>query len=661
MDNINTKSINNSVDAASSSSNVGNAGADVIDTGVGCVSSLLTPFWSIVVEEQGGMELLSSPSKNQKNPSGCLTGTPSSSQRPCKMRQSTLTPVRAIDYCPVAMHSAATALVDTVASRVLLPPDIMTNEDIQSTISMKPTLPLSTSNAQNAFYSSLTDQVKSRFKGFQYKSAIPVTNGAIPGYKRCMTVGETTAKEFFLKGDLWAIKVNRCEELSSVERPRTRGFDGKNGGVEELVRYYCLAKGCKCLVLIARIAGGLLAYELIDKECNLPYKHSGHDDLNPSLKLDDFSLTHAQKIYIMNDGAVLLQRCEWMSIVEAMISDPFVCVNNLQCSLKHKFAERIRYYANRQKSKGTLEAVDKQMKGDHVQGILDHLKGIDRLNVPDDHTIPFTKTNHFNSLWKNILVSDHDYTASGGAFNYICAEYIDSLARAKKAVDMFGNDGVQGEMDFFHVPGVGADWQVGHIGFSDHNHRYFILCMIICHSENAISARLLINRAVRLINESGGRLRCILVDGGTALNKAIGDENAQNELLQGYCIQKRRCFAHIIRMVRFTSSVVDSMSDLRTDHNLFCIIIVSPQPFSRGGGYRGGRGSLPKALLDNKVSHAMMGKIVGLILMISYIAPNDRGIFLTAVEMLKIEFKQHLSDNIIKQYLSGDLLGISKR
>jgi len=385
-----------------------------------------------------------------------------------------------------------------------------------------------------------------------------------------MTPGETNAKDIILKGDLWAVKVNRCEDISSEEQTRTRGFDGKkNAGVEELLRYYCLAKGCQCIVLIARIAGGLLAYERVDKETRLPYRHSGHDVLHPSLKSDNYSLTHAQKIYIMNDGAVLLHRCEWLAIAEAMISDPFVYVDNQQCSSKHKFADRIRYYANRQKRKGAVEAVDKQMKGNHIQGILDHLKRTERSNIPDDHTIPFTKTNHFNYLWKNILVSDHDYTASGGAFNYICVEYIDSLARAKKAVDMFGHDGVQGEMDFFHVPGVGADWQVGHIGFSDHNHRYFILCMIICHSENTLSARLLINRAVRLISESGGRLTCILVDGGTALNKAIGDENAQNELLGEYSIQKRRCFAHIIRMVRITSHVVDSTLDVCTDTNLF--------------------------------------------------------------------------------------------
>ena len=52
------------------------------------------------------------------------------------------------------------------------------------------------------------------------------------------------------------------------------------------------------------------------------------------------------------------------------------------------------------------------------------------------------------------------------------------------------------------------------------------------------------------------KMTCLLVDGGTALNKAIGDENAQNALLKQYCIQKRRCFAHIIRMVSLDLSFI---------------------------------------------------------------------------------------------------------
>jgi hypothetical protein len=64
-----------------------------------------------------------------------------------------------------------------------------------------------------------------------------------------------------------------------------------------------------------------------------------------------------------------------------------------------------------------------------------------------------------------------------------------------------------------------------------------------------VTASYLVRRAIQLIAKKGGKLACILVDGGTALNKAIGDDNAQNELLRGWSIQKHRCFAHIIRMV----------------------------------------------------------------------------------------------------------------
>lgn len=49
-----------------------------------------------------------------------------------------------------------------------------------------------------------------------------------------------------------------------------------------------------------------------------------------------------------------------------------------------------------------------------------------------------------------------------------------------------------------------------------------------------------------------------------------------------------------------------------------------------------------------------MGKIVGIVLMMSYIAPNNCDVFVTAVQMLKSEFKQHFSDNMIKQYLNGN-------
>lgn len=78
------------------------------------------------------------------------------------------------------------------------------------------------------------------------------------------------------------------------------------------------------------------------------------------------------------------------------------------------------------------------------------------------------------------------------------------------------------------------------------------------------------------------------------------------------------------------------------------------KPLSRGGGYRGGRGSLPKALLDNKVPRETMGKIIAYILMISYIAPSDHEVFAHALQMLIQEFQPCFSANIIKQYLNGN-------
>jgi hypothetical protein len=196
------------------------------------------------------------------------------------------------------------------------------------------------------------------------------------------------------------------------------------------------------------------------------------------------------------------------------------------------------------------------MTGTQIEAILNCLRETNRNNRPLDYSMPFMQTTDFNALWKNIRVTDHNYTASGGVFDYICVEYVDASARSKMAVNTFGDAGVQGEMDFFHVPGVGADWQVGHIGFSDLKHRYYILGMILCRSENSHSARLLIKQVLNLIHEHGGKMTCLLVDGGTALNKAIGDENSQNALMKQYSIQKRRCFAHIIRMVGLVLSCI---------------------------------------------------------------------------------------------------------
>ena len=50
----------------------------------------------------------------------------------------------------------------------------------------------------------------------------------------------------------------------------------------------------------------------------------------------------------------------------------------------------------------------------------------------------------------------------------------------------------------------------------------------------------------------------------------------------------------------------------------------------------------------------IMGKMVGFALMMSYIPPSEPEVFRTAVQALIAEFKSHLTENIIKQYLNGN-------
>ena len=517
--------------------------------------------------------IISSPKKNQKKPSGCLTGTPSSAQRPFKMRQSSSDMGRNIDFLvpdtPVQLAPTEANAIELErmfsdmlghGSQMIDYSHLNKKDNANSAERIPPPAAHAgpvTHTASKEFYMSITDEVKnSRFKEFQYKTGVPVKNGAVPGYRYDFTMEEIMAREQMMKESLWGIKNNRsmadvidAATGKAQKREITRGINGKMLGVEEVARYYCKAPGCKCMMVIARIFGGLLSYEKIDKESNTPYKHTGHDSTNESLKTDQYSLTVSQKVYITTVGAMLLQKNGWIMMADAMISDPFVRVRDCQAEEIKIFADRICYHVKRARKKGYMQYIDKTMSGTQIQGIFDHLQSTDRAIPPNDPSIPFLKSRDFNSLWNNIRVTDHNYQASGGVFDYICLEYTDASARAKMAIDAFGKDGVQSEMDFFHVPSVGADWQVRHIGFSDMNHRYFILGMIICRSENSRSAGLLLKRVINLIHDNGGKMTCVLVDGGTALNKAIGDENMQNELLKQYSLQKRRCFAHIIRMV----------------------------------------------------------------------------------------------------------------
>ena len=78
-------------------------------------------------------------------------------------------------------------------------------------------------------------------------------------------------------------------------------------------------------------------------------------------------------------------------------------------------------------------------------------------------------------------------------------------------------------MDFFLGVCPGDQWQVGHFGISDRNHKYYVLCFIIAKSENHEAAGKLVDRACELAS-----IDKVLVDGGKALSKAIGIKDQSN-------------------------------------------------------------------------------------------------------------------------------------
>ena len=204
---------------------------------------------------------------------------------------------------------------------------------------------------------------------------------------------------------------------------------------------------------------------------------------------------------------------------------------------------------------------------------------------------------------------------------------------------------------------MGNEWQVGHEGISDRNHKYFLLCFIIAKSENHEAAGKLIDRGCELV-----KMDRILVDGGKALDKAIGikDSANVNELKNALPAEGKSIVEELSKSIKCnkldTSSNSDNFvqswnpglgqpqdtlfeevveafigqedneaGDLAGRANLEsrvklllekkrlmkerCHSHITRGAGSQGGGWRGGKGSLCRALLNNGCSKKKMDEV----------------------------------------------------
>jgi len=240
-----------------------------------------------------------------------------------------------------------------------------------------------------------------------------------------------------------------------------------------------------------------------------------------------------------------------------------------------------------------------------------------------------------------IRVNSHDH--NGHTWTYIAFEFLHSPDLAKLATKMYPTGLVQLEMDFFLGICKGDQFQCGHCGNSDRNLKYWPMCFIIAKSENHTAAGSLLKRTLGLYQEAGGDGKSVMVDGGKALDKATRLENearaasssvehvneASSSVEQVNAGMKRVVQSHIMAeshvMAAFDGQEASDEGDDRGRENVErkvtslleshqlqlerCFSHITRNAGSRGGGWRGGKGSLERALITCKCPKGIRKKV----------------------------------------------------
>ena len=305
-----------------------------------------------------------------------------------------------------------------------------------------------------------------------------------------------------------------------------------------------------------------------------------------------------------------------------------------------------------------------------------------KYNASDGDAFPYLAKTEFRICCERIRITEHD--CDGNTWTFIKGEYLHAAKLGEKAKQMFP-DGlcqvrlictttsllisaplilcciislfIKGEIDFFLSVCLGNEWQVGHEGISDRNHKYFLLCFIIAKSENHQAAGKLIDRGLELV-----KMDRILVDGGKALDKAIDikDSANVNELKNSLPAEEKSIVEELTKSIKCNKLDSSSNSDDciqawkpglgQPQDTLFeevveafigqpdneagdlagqadlesrvksllkkrrlmkerCHSHITRGACSRGGGWRGGKGSLCRALLNNGCSKQKMNEV----------------------------------------------------
>ena len=428
-------------------------------------------------------------------------------------------------------------------------------------------------------------------------------------------------------------------------------------GFEFVASFYCkgrnlLKTACSCDVGrdIFRVKGGLVVMEKCAPDANgilLPIKHN--DEVH--------KMYSSKKGYPGKSGPLSLSQMEHIAkrgpksktgeqdtFVAAMLHDPTIPCSQKQKDNYRSFKRSVIQFHERNPQYYGGYARQEPMMLELLLEVVEILKDTsDRSNCAPPTGASgdsyYTSANWRNYVWPHIVVMDCDHDPKTGKFTSILLTTTDVYLRVQAAIAMSSGNKVQLEVDYFTPRGLKSTYHVGHVGFSDLSHFYWPLFYQISVSENQEAVYQLLSTTINFIeyisqcqaaestdmSDQGqiATVNVVLADGGTAILAAINQINNEIKTLsknEERGLVLRRCFAHVIRM-----------------------------GFTRGGGYRGGKGSLPRYLLEKGVSPKLMTKMMSLIIKFNYL-PNAKH-HEEAMELFLAEFDEHINEHVRNEYL----------
>ena len=198
-------------------------------------------------------------------------------------------------------------------------------------------------------------------------------------------------------------------------------------------------------------------------------------------------------------------------------------------------------------------------------------------------------------------------------------------------------------------------------------------------SESGGAATRLLSRAVSLLTQAGGGCNVVLQDGSHALNAGIDNVNdeLEKDMETNHLNITELCDSTNILGDEDDEAAVELLEDLLIDDSGVdhwdieiaevmnsmklkrrkCFIHCMRTPYSRGGGYRGGRGSIPRSCLNAGMTYKELAIVTHKLMCVNY-APSAN-VATQAIHLIRREHK--FSEHVREEYLNGNPLDLGGR